>query len=360
MVGAQAKEQGDCSRYKGTIPHCCMKTPTIVDLLPGVPYNQQVANCCRGGVISSYLQDPKTSVSSFQIVVGNAGTNNKTVRAPRNFTLTAPGGGYSCSAAKKVTPSKYLSQDGRRYTQVLFTWEAVCQYSQFLSSRPTSCCVSLSSFYSEKLVQCPECACACLSDKTQSGSCVEADSQELKTPGINTPTKDNAPLLQCTYHMCPIKVHWHVKVNYKLYWRVKITVTNFNYRLNYSDWNLVVRHPNLADLTQVFSFNYTPVYPSGKTNDTAMFWGIKYYNDMLMEAGSMGNVQSEILMQKDKSFSFKNGWAFPSVVYFNGDNCAMPPPDQYPQLPNQASPARLPYSFILLTIMLSTAVLSFL
>ncbi|KAE9455643.1 hypothetical protein C3L33_12453, partial [Rhododendron williamsianum] len=29
-----------------------MKSPTIVDLLPKTPYNDQVANCCKGGVIS--------------------------------------------------------------------------------------------------------------------------------------------------------------------------------------------------------------------------------------------------------------------------------------------------------------------
>ncbi|WZZ75243.1 hypothetical protein YC2023_086613 [Brassica napus] len=62
MVGAQASEQGDCSMFKGNIPHCCKKTPTVVDLLPGTPYNQQILNCCRGGLISSWAQDPATAV----------------------------------------------------------------------------------------------------------------------------------------------------------------------------------------------------------------------------------------------------------------------------------------------------------
>ncbi|KAL0762478.1 hypothetical protein Bca101_078629 [Brassica carinata] len=62
MVGAQATEQGDCSKFKGNIPHCCKKTPTVVDLLPGTPYNQHISNCCRGGLISSWAQDPATAV----------------------------------------------------------------------------------------------------------------------------------------------------------------------------------------------------------------------------------------------------------------------------------------------------------
>ena len=85
--------------------------------------------------------------------------------------------------------------------------------------------------------------------------------------GIHTPKKNNAPLLQCTHHMCPIRVHWHVKQNYKEYWRVKVSITNFNYRLNHSLWTLVVQHPNLNNVTQVFSFDYKPLVPYGSISE---------------------------------------------------------------------------------------------
>lgn len=69
-----------------------------------------------------------------------------------------------------------------------------------------------------------------------------------------------------------------------------------------------------------------------------MLWGVKFYNDLLMQAGPLGNAQSELLFRKDDStFTFEKGWAFPRRIYFNGDNCVMPPPDAYPWLPN-ASP----------------------
>lgn len=72
-------------------------------------------------------------------------------------------------------------------------------------------------------------------------------------------------------------------------------------------------------------------------DDTGMFYGMKFYNDLLMEAGQHGNVQSEVLLQKNKdTFTFKQGWAFPRKVYFNGDECMLPPPDTYPYLPNSA------------------------
>ncbi|XP_057860812.1 COBRA-like protein 3 isoform X2 [Cryptomeria japonica] len=358
MVGAQATEQGDCSRYTGNIPHCCKKDPSIVDLLAGVPYNQQVTNCCRGGVIASRGQDPARALAAFQVSVGSAGTTNTTVRLPKNFTLKIPGPGYTCGPAKKVQPSQFLSADGRRHTQALMTWNVTCIYSQFVAQRTPSCCVSFSSFYNDTIVPCPVCSCGCQDNINQLGNCVEKDSPYLKNVRAITPAHNNAPLVQCTSHMCPIRIHWHVKTNYKEYWRVKITITNFNYRMNYTDWNIVAQHPNFNNLSQIFSFNYKSLNPYESLNDTALFWGIKFYNDMLMHAGSMGNVQSELLLKKDKeTFSFKQGWAFPRRVYFNGDDCVLPPPDAYPTLPND-SPLKKGRCFGLMIIIMVLATTS--
>ncbi|XP_042387286.1 COBRA-like protein 1 [Zingiber officinale] len=357
MVGAQATEQGDCSKFKGNIPHCCKKTPTIVDLLPGTPYNMQIANCCKGGVISSWVQDPANAASSFQLSAGLAGTSKKTVRAPKNFTLRAPGPGYTCGPAKDVSPSTFLTSDGRRKTHALKTWNITCTYSQFLAQKTPTCCVSLSSFYNDTIVNCPTCSCGCQNNLTHPGSCVEADSPYLAY-AVNDPSKSSyAPLVQCTSHMCPIRVHWHVKLNYKDYWRVKIAITNFNYRMNYTQWNLVIQHPNFDNLTQLFSFNYRSIAPYGDINDTAMLWGVKYYNDLLMEAGPYGNAQSELLFRKEPSFTFEKGWAFPRRVYFNGDNCVMPPPDAYPWLPNSSPRLRFP-SFVLMVVLWAALALS--
>ncbi|KAL5748986.1 hypothetical protein ACOSQ2_026283 [Xanthoceras sorbifolium] len=124
MVGSQTTEQGDCSKYKGNVPDCCKKDPTVVDLLPGTPYNQQVANCCRGGVLKPW------AASSFQLSVGAAGTTNKTVRLPKHFTLKAPPGhGYTCGPAKIVEPTRFLTPDKRRFTRAMMTWIVICKYS---------------------------------------------------------------------------------------------------------------------------------------------------------------------------------------------------------------------------------------
>ncbi|XP_057769852.1 protein COBRA-like isoform X2 [Salvia miltiorrhiza] len=357
MMGGQTTEQGDCSRYKGNIPHCCKKDPTVVDLLPGTPYNQQIANCCKGGVINSWGQDPNNAASSFQISVGAAGTTNKTVRVPKNFTLKAPGPGYTCGPAKIVKPTKFVTSDGRRTTQAMMTWNVTCTYSQFLAQKTPSCCVSLSSFYNDTIVPCPTCTCGCQNNLTQPGSCVNPESPYIASV-VSAREKSNnlSPLVQCTSHMCPIRVHWHVKLNYKDYWRVKVTITNFNYRMNYSQWNLVVQHPNFDNLTQIFSFNYKPLNPYQNINDTAMLYGVKFYNDFLEQAGHNGNVQSELLFRKDKStFTFEKGWGFPRRIYFNGDNCVMPPPDAYPYLPNASLRQNVSLLMLFITLFVSIA-----
>ena len=119
MLGAQATEQGDCSKFKINIPHSCKRNPKVVDLLPDTPYNQQYANCCKGGVLASWGQDPSASIAAFQISVGLSGTSNKTLKLPKNFTLLGPGPGYTCGPAKVVPSSHFLSPDGRRKAQAL-------------------------------------------------------------------------------------------------------------------------------------------------------------------------------------------------------------------------------------------------
>ncbi|TVU11758.1 hypothetical protein EJB05_45360, partial [Eragrostis curvula] len=162
------------------------------------------------------------------------------------------------------------------------------------------------------------------------------NSPARQTP-IDGPGKwTGQPLVQCTSHMCPLRINWHVEDNNKDYWRVKISITNFNFNMNYTQWNLVVQHPNFDNITQLVRLNYKPIISyGGGINDAALFWGEKLHNDLLMDAGKHGNVRGEILLRKDsQTYKFDKGWAFPRRVYFNGDNCVTPPPEAYPRLPN--------------------------
>ncbi|KAK3144114.1 hypothetical protein QOZ80_4AG0308970 [Eleusine coracana subsp. coracana] len=340
--GAEATEQGDCKHVAGPkLPHCCERRPTMVDLPPSAPYTMQVTNCCRGGVLSSLTQNNATALGAFQMSVGSfkvARQGKVEPEKPWGFDLGVPG--YTCSNATDVPPTR-TKVDKRRYVQVLFTWRVICSFSQYREAPAPSCCVSLSSFYNSTIVTCPKCSCACRSAPSSS-RCVSGTDQSTVHALPGGDDDSAAPIVRCSDHMCPIRVHWHVKTNYRQYWRVKVTINNYNQVKNYSDWNLVMQHPNLQSLTQLFSFNYHPLIQYGTLNDTGMFWGVPNYNQMLLQDG---NVQTEIVLKKDEGqFTFSQGWAFPRKIYFDGRECVMPPVDQYPFLPNGASATR--WSFI--------------
>ncbi|KAF2532890.1 hypothetical protein F2Q70_00032490 [Brassica cretica] len=124
MVGARTTKQGDCSMFKGNIPHSCINKPTVVDLPPKTPYNQQIANCCKGGVLKPGLE------SAFQISVGQAGTTVKTVRMPVNLMFTAPKQQYICGPTKNVRPTTFITADKRRMTRALMTWNITCVFNK--------------------------------------------------------------------------------------------------------------------------------------------------------------------------------------------------------------------------------------
>ncbi|KAK2446949.1 protein COBRA [Trifolium repens] len=351
MLGAEAMEQGNCTKFRGQDkPHCCKKEPVIIDLMPGAPYNMQSANCCKGGVLTSLTQDVTKHIASFQMNYMKSSTSisGTNFSMPENFTLGVPG--YSCGKPFEVPPTKF-TKNGHRWLQVLETWNVTCTYSPFLASPTPKCCVSFSAFYHSDIVPCPLCSCNCQGQPR--ADCIDS----YKTSVLKLPQANGAeePVVRCSHHMCPIRVHWHVKQSYRDYWRVKITITNLNIIKNYSQWNLVVLHPNLRSLTQVFSFNYQPLPTYGNFNDTGIFWGLKYYNDLLLAHGEDGNVQTELLLNKDQGeFTFKEGWTFPRKISFNGDECVMPSPDHYPRLPNSAHIATKTTHMLLFFMLLFT------
>jgi len=120
--GAEATEQGDCSRVGGgSRPHCCQKRPVLADLPPGTPFNQQLATCWLNGVLSSLTQNNLTSTAAFQMVVGDYaaardGGGKDEPEMPWGFDIGVPG--YSCSNATKVPPTR-SKVDRNRHVQVL-------------------------------------------------------------------------------------------------------------------------------------------------------------------------------------------------------------------------------------------------
>lgn len=117
ISGAIATHRGNCSSYKDEIPHCCMSTPEIVDLMPDSQPPNSPENCCRGGLLAASAINAPQSSSSFDIVVGNL-QENISLQLPVNLTLLAPGPGYTCSPIQDTQPTVSLVVGGRREEEV--------------------------------------------------------------------------------------------------------------------------------------------------------------------------------------------------------------------------------------------------
>ncbi|KAF5185401.1 Cobra-like protein [Thalictrum thalictroides] len=116
-----------------------------------------------------------------------------------------------------------------------------------------------------------------------------------------------------------------------------------------------MQHPGLSASPRIYSFNSTLLPTVGFADEVAVLWGLKNWNEMLLQGtyDQEGSVSTEILMdKKDDSFTFKNGWALPRRIYFNGENCQMPLPDDFPRLPNSSCSLHSRYHFLFLLIAL--------
>nr|GEW07165.1 COBRA-like protein 1 [Tanacetum cinerariifolium] len=261
-----------------------MPTPEIVDLMPDAKPINSPENCCRGGLLAASAINPRESSSSFDIVVGNI-QGNSSLQIPVDLTLLAPGPGYTCSPIEDTQPTVSIVVGGRREEEVFRTWKSTCTYSTYLANKTPVCCVSLSAFYSPEITTCPQCSCGCRPADKKTLSCISGSSNSEFVTSLDT--------LRCTDHMCPLRVHWHIKTNYLDHWRVKLTVTNLNYNRSYTNWNVLVHHPGLSQPATTYSFNTTLLHTAGISDDVVLFWGIGNYNTELLNAD-----QDEVGSQK--------------------------------------------------------------
>ncbi|KAI3447974.1 hypothetical protein Pfo_004639 [Paulownia fortunei] len=331
------EKPGNCSSFKYQVPHSCKPDPVIVDLMADAMPQNRSDGCCHGGVLAAWAIDPSMSYSSFEVTVGNLEQNSPGY-APLNLTLMAPGPGYTCGPVMDTSPtvSSVIGEEEKSKFRSSGTWKSTCTYSSYLANKIPVCCVSLSTFYNPIVTLCPSCSCGCRPADQPETSCIRE--------GVFPPNLVDADIVQCTDHMCSLRIHWRIKNNYLSHWRVKLTVSNYHYGRKYSDWNVLVQHPGFGQPASAYGFNSTTLPTVGVPEEVALFLGKAFYNTELLQADEhqTGSETTEILMQKDSnSFTLGNGWAFPRRIYFNGENCQMPLPDTFPMLPN-SSPRRKP------------------
>ena len=98
-----------------------------------------------------------------------------------------------------------------------------------------------------------------------------------RSSSLSRSNEDNTidEMIECTDHMCPVRVHWHFKNNYMNQWRVKLTISNYNYNRNYSNWNVLVQHPGFTQKARTYSFNSTKL-PTLGLQGTFLLYTLQY------------------------------------------------------------------------------------
>ncbi|CAA6658273.1 unnamed protein product [Spirodela intermedia] len=222
------------------------------------------------------------------------------------------------------------------------SWQVVCNITR-PKAKASRCCVSFSAYYNDSVVPCGTCACGCAD-----GLVCDADapplllpSEALLVPFNNRTAKAKAwasikhrPVpnpLPCG-DFCGVSINWHIYSNYRNGWTARITIFNWE-GYTFKDWFAAVQlRRAFQGYERVYSFNGTKL---PELHNTLFFEGLPGLNYLMplsedkdQSGGSRvpGKQQSVISFTKKLTpgIDIEAGDGFPSRVYFNGEECALP------------------------------------
>ncbi|KAK6941048.1 COBRA, plant [Dillenia turbinata] len=329
----------------------CEKTPTIIDL-PLSSANDtnlgMIPFCCRNGSILPPSMDPTKSKSVFQLQVYKMplDLNRTKLAPPQNWQISGTfNPDYQCGSPMPVSPSTFPDPSGLpRESAAVASWQIVCNVTQSKAVKP-KCCVSFSAFYNSSVVPCPTCACGCnnTSNKVCSANtpALLLPSELLLVPFANRTEKALAfakmtdqvipSPLPCGDN-CGVSINWHVQSDFTGGWTAKISILNWG-DTSFADWFAAVKLDKaMAGFEKAYSFNASVL---DGYDSTLFMQGLKDMNFLLGETEGKdpkkdlphpGFQQSVISFTKKKTpgFDVVTGNGFPTKVYFNGEECALP------------------------------------
>nr|XP_043607993.1 COBRA-like protein 7 [Erigeron canadensis] len=330
----------------------CERRPTLIDLPLEMTNNTQIGNipfCCRNGTILPPTIDPSKSKSAFQIQVYKMppDINRSELIPPQNFKISGRlNPDYTCGPPVRVSPSQFPDPSGLPGATAVSSWQVVCNITQAKDSTP-KCCVSFSAYYNESIIPCPTCACGCKGKSP--GACSATSpalflpSQALLVPFDNRTTLATAwahikhrPVpnpIPCSDH-CGVSINWHLLTDYRGGWSSRLTVFNWE-DAAFVDWFVAVQNDKFTSgFEKVYSFNGTTLEVNGK-NNTILMQGLPGLNYLVGEVDGAnpqkdpripGKQQSVISFTKKNTphINVANGDGFPTKVFFNGEECALP------------------------------------
>ncbi|GLU08434.1 hypothetical protein SLE2022_253470 [Rubroshorea leprosula] len=329
----------------------CERRPTIIDL-PPTKFNDttlgQIPSCCRNGTILPPTMDPSKSTSSFQMQVFKMppDLNRSELSPPQNWNINGTlNPNYKCGPPVRVSPSQFPDPSGLPSNRTAFaSWQVVCNITQPKGVSPR-CCVSFSAYYNASVIPCRTCACGCPS--SMSRTCSETASAMLLPPeALLVPFENRTVMARAWADLkhwsvpdpmpcgdnCGVSINWHVYTDYTRGWSARITLFNWD-ETAFSDWFAAVEMDKAAPgFEKTYSFNGSLMTD---VNNTIFMQGLPGLNYLVAETDGAnpskdprvpGKQQTVISFTKKTTPGIKvaEGDGFPTKVFFNGEECALP------------------------------------
>lgn len=326
----------------------CDKAPTLSDLPPTKKDDEKVGKlefCCRNGNVLPTILDPNRARSIFQINVMKMPPDNnlRTAITPplkwRIDGLVNPQ--YKCGAPVRVDPQEFPDPTGLDAVNLaVASWRVVCNITK-PKPKQSRCCVSFSAYYNDSIIPCNTCACGCAETRhcDANANPLLLPSEALLVPFENRTAKAKA-WAEIKHHKipkkmpcgdnCPVSINWHLNSDSKAGWTARMTIFNWE-SYSFEDWFAAIKFKrSYHNFEKVFSFNGTKI----DNMSTIFFNGLKDMNYLVGETNGTkpndprvpGKQQSMMTFNKKNIKDFdvrKDG--FPAKVYFNGEECELPP-----------------------------------
>ncbi|KAL2472976.1 COBRA-like protein 10 [Forsythia ovata] len=352
----------------------CQKKPVISDLPPELQNDDKVGKlpyCCKNGTLLPNTMNETKARAIFQLEVFKLppDMNRTALYPPQNWKIEGVlNPSYKCGPPFRVDPTEFPDPSGIASTSsAVASWQVTCNITR-PKPKQAKCCVSFSAYYAESVVPCSTCACGCDDDArcNQNADPLPLPPDALLVPFDNRTEKAKAwahlkhhklpAKLPCPDN-CGVSINWHVDTDYKTGWTARITLFNWD-EFSFVDWFAAFQFKKaFPGYEKVYSFNGTTLT---RPNNTIFMEGLPGLNYLVGEVNGTypdrdprvpGKQQSVISFLKKDTPHIKvaQGDGFPSKVFFNGEECALPK-----QFPARSGATRSPIG-LLPAILLSAA-----
>ncbi|PIN05591.1 hypothetical protein CDL12_21867 [Handroanthus impetiginosus] len=327
----------------------CQKKPFISDLPPEKENDDNVGRlpyCCKNGTLLPKTMNETKSRAIFQLQVFKLppDLNRTALTPPQNWNIKGRLNPiYKCSPPIRVDPTEFPDPTGiPAVASAIASWQVTCNITH-PKPKQAQCCVSYSAYYSDAAIPCNTCACGCGEEARcdQNAAALPLPPSALLVPFANRTDIAKAfakiqhrhlPMKLPCPDNCGVSINWHIDSDYKTGWTARLTLFNWDEDA-FSDWFTAIHMKKASPgFEKVYSFKGTKL--SDPTNMIFM-QGLPGLNYLIGEVNGTrpdkdprvpGKQQSMIQFSKKNTphINVVEGDGFPSRVFFNGEECALP------------------------------------